>query len=522
MNKRKLAMAITLALGLGFTEIIQANEQINSQLVEEQINFPIRNIEFEGNNSISSSELKILTAPFIGEKKSIKEILEIRDIVIKEYEKKGYSFISVGIPKEVNLDGTVSFYVFENKINTITIKGNKFYSDKQIRQSLPELKEGTSPNFKILSRQLFLANDNPNRNIILDFKANNEIENKQKNVDVIINVEDKKIIQTGITIDNSGNKETGDYRTKFFIYDSSLNDRGDMLALSYTTSSDSNKVSQTGLYYQLPLIKNGDKIDFFMSKSNVNSGRIFDMFNVSGQGDNMGIHYSHYLYRSLSTKETLDFGIEKHQYKNTIDYLGMNLGVDVDASPYSITYSYSKQLQPINYSFDMSFIQNMPGGYKNNDTIYNQNRLGAKANFSIFKINSNYQITNKKGWTLNLIGEAQYSNDALIAGEQFKLGGMNSVRGYKESEFSGDSGIRFTTEIYSPIRNNQRYLFFIDQARYWRNNAQVGEKSAANLCSIGIGWRQTSKKIVNKIDLGFPLIKSDQNIKINVSSTYLF
>jgi hemolysin activation/secretion protein len=53
-------------------------------------------------------------------------------------------------------------------------------------------------------------------------------------------------------------------------------------------------------------------------------------------------------------------------------------------------------------------------------------------------------------WTLALRGNGQVASEPLISNEQFGIGGVNSVRGYREGEVFGDMGWWISAEQRTP------------------------------------------------------------------------
>jgi hemolysin activation/secretion protein len=53
-------------------------------------------------------------------------------------------------------------------------------------------------------------------------------------------------------------------------------------------------------------------------------------------------------------------------------------------------------------------------------------------------------------WRLALRIDGQWANQPLISNEQFGVGGINGVRGYREGEIFGDTGWRITSEFKTP------------------------------------------------------------------------
>ena len=84
----------------------------------------------------------------------------------------------------------------------------------------------------------------------------------------------------------------------------------------------------------------------------------------------------------------------------------------------------------------------------------------------------------------------------LISGEQFGVGGANSVRGYNERDVSDDKGLQATAEVYTPnfaktlnIEGDIRALFFYDTGQVSRNLPQPGETTSSSISSFGVGIR---------------------------------
>ena len=91
----------------------------------------------------------------------------------------------------------------------------------------------------------------------------------------------------------------------------------------------------------------------------------------------------------------------------------------------------------------------------------------------------------------------QYTHDMLVTGEQFGIGGMDSVRGFDEREVTADYGFRGTTEIYTPDFGGKtgisgarvRALAFVDWGGVFRINPAPGELQTQHISSTGLGLR---------------------------------
>jgi hemolysin activation/secretion protein len=85
----------------------------------------------------------------------------------------------------------------------------------------------------------------------------------------------------------------------------------------------------------------------------------------------------------------------------------------------------------------------------------------------------------------------------LVTGEQFGIGGMDSVRGFEEREVTADHGFRGTAEIYTPDFGGKteiggaraRALAFVDWGGGVRINPAPGEIKRQHIASGGLGLR---------------------------------
>ena len=93
----------------------------------------------------------------------------------------------------------------------------------------------------------------------------------------------------------------------------------------------------------------------------------------------------------------------------------------------------------------------------------------------------------------------QYAGQPLIAGEQFGLGGVDTVRGYEEREVLADNGLLFRGEVWTPAYTQAgfRALAFVDAGLQDVEDSLPGQADSDTPSSVGLGfryaWRRTLK-----------------------------
>ena len=100
--------------------------------------------------------------------------------------------------------------------------------------------------------------------------------------------------------------------------------------------------------------------------------------------------------------------------------------------------------------------------------------------------------------SINLLvaGSGQFSTHALLAAEEFGLGGENYGRGYDNSEVIGDHGaalkaeLQYNFETGDKLINQWQLFFFQDIGAIWNKDLGFGDAPGARtLASNGLGIR---------------------------------
>jgi len=88
---------------------------------------------------------------------------------------KGFGLHRVVLPPQ-EVGDSIRLTVVKFVIGAVTVEGSGTFGDANIRASLPELQEGRSPNFRALSVQTALANENPSKQVQVLLKESDQVE----------------------------------------------------------------------------------------------------------------------------------------------------------------------------------------------------------------------------------------------------------------------------------------------------------------------------------------------------------
>ncbi len=455
------------------------------------VTFDIVRFEVIGNRFLPDEDLANILQTYTGKARSFNDVQAAQEHLEALFRKHGFALVSVIIPEQELDQGVVKFSVVQPKIGKVIINGNKNFSADNIRSSFPALTEGETPNVDDISASLKLSNENPAKKASFALQAGEHADE----VDARINVNDQKLWKVGVTLDNSGTEETGKTHLGVNAQYANLFNSDHVLGLFYlTTVEKPSSISVYGLNYHIPLYRLGDSIDVYGSYSDVDSGTVatgVGDLQISGKGTMLGAHYNQQLTRIGQYESKLVYGLDYKAYGNSMLFSGYDLGHDVTVHPLSLSYLGNWTLDKGTAGVSLTAIHNT-GGSADEIAL---TRTGAKDDYSILRYGFDYSHGLKADWLFRLQFSGQYSADALIPGEQFGVGGSNSVRGFMEREVANDSGQLTNVEIYSPNTcsgfhaSQCRILAFYDIGHVSRNDALPGELDRESISSAGLGLR---------------------------------
>ena len=131
-----------------------------TQGLSERVEFDVIRYQIVGNNPLSESKTASILSQYIGSNRGIDDIEDAASALEAEMSTKGLSFYRVSFPPQELTDGVVDLLITQYRIGNVNVKGNSYYSERNIQSSLPLLRKGESPSTKGIARALRVANQN--------------------------------------------------------------------------------------------------------------------------------------------------------------------------------------------------------------------------------------------------------------------------------------------------------------------------------------------------------------------------
>lgn len=409
---------------------------------------------FTGHTLLDGAQLEAAVAPFRG-RRTLEELRRAAEAVQRLYAEAGYAGVVAYVPPQTG-GGTVTIAIVEGKVTRIVVPGADVDGAAATRARLPDLVEGRTPMVRRIDAQLAIANENPARPLRLLLKpgaATGEIEAE-------IGTEDAPASGFQAWFDDTGNERTGRYRLGLGWQHADVSGIGDMFGVQASTSpTKPSQVKVLSASYRRPIPAWLLVTDVYAAYSDVDAGTsptaVGDI-RFNGRGNLAGVRATRHLLRSGSLDHRLGVALDWREYLNQCDIANLPPGAcgpaeaDVAVTPLTLDYSV-RSAAGWPWSAGVAVMRNLGIGVRySDDADFDAVRPGARPGYTALRLTGNLMVPITESWQLRLRAAAQWTDDALVTGEQFGVGGPHTVRGYEERELAGDSGVLVSMELGGP------------------------------------------------------------------------
>lgn len=463
--------------------------------------FAIRGFRVEGDNPIPPADTQRVLAPFIRPDATLQTLQQATAALEAELRARGFGLHRVALPPQ-EVGDTVRLDIVKFTVGRVAIEGAQIYDEGNIRRTLPELREGESPNFKALAIQTAIANENPNKQVQVGLRESEEPDR----IDATITVKEQRPWTLGMAWSNAGSDTTGNDRFTITAGHTNLFNLDHQFVAAYTTSFEEiDDVRQFGLAYKVPLYAQGGVIGASFTRSDVVGN--FGAFTSTGAGHTLGLNYTQYLPPQGGRRSYVTVGIEDKLFDAArINDIVVPGALDRRSRPLVVGYAARTETDTSVWGYNIDLAWNTGTGENNDLASYRSEdpRIDT-VHWKALRGLVSYSAPLADTWIWTARGAFQLSPDVLISGEQFGLGGLASVRGTEiERPISGDSGLSASLEMLTPeLAPGLRLLGFVDAGTIRNHKSDNLSRPASDtLASVGVGLRFTRGAFNASADYG--------------------
>jgi hemolysin activation/secretion protein len=439
--------------------------------------FQINSVEVVGVQSIKSKEIQAVKEAYAGQCLGLNEINSLLRSLTSLYMEKGYVTTRAYLPQQDLSTGTLKIEVIEGSIESFNVDPD---SKIRVGNAFPGL-ENETLNLRDIEQGIEQLNRLSSNQVWMDLAPGSKAGFSQ--VDVHNNRQ--RFWQGNVRFDNSGSESTGEHQVRLNLSADHLLTLNDYSSITYQSDIESNssgkKSESISGHFDVPYGYWLFAFDTnFYEYENRIDGEI-ESFDTSGESNQQTLTASRVLYRGQTGKTEWINSLTRKSNENYVedaklDTSSRNLAIGKVQLRHSESLPKNQILQgSIGYKFGLDmFGSPSKGGYDDApDPEYRAlvGDLTYQKSFKVFELPATF--SSSFAW--------QHSDDVLFGSEQFGVGGLYSVRGFKTESISGRSGAYLRNEINwrHSLPSNRLNLHSISPTLSWDLGTVFNESDSA-------------------------------------------
>jgi hemolysin activation/secretion protein len=478
--------------------------------VAPDAHFDLLELDVDGNTVLDEVAIDEILEPFLGYDKKPEDVDRARAALENAYRAHGFRTVSVSIPKQSVRDGVVILKVTEARIAHLNVAGSNYHSIDAIKDEAPALAEGQVPDFTQVQKNLVALNSQADRKVTPALKAGTT----PGTVDIDLVVDDHLPLHGSLELNDRRSQDTTDLRSVATLSYDNLWQAGHSLSMSFQTAPENTEDAR--VVYGSYLARLDGPLSLLLTglRSDSNVATVGGA-NVLGKGSVFGLRGVLQLDASPGWYPSLSFGVDYKRFKNRVALGSGSFETPVEYYPISLAWSAAVRSLSAMTQLDTSLNFASPQLGSDTETIQ-LNRANARG--QMFWLRSSVARTDDwsvAGLETFVRVNGQLTDQPLISNEQMSIGGMESVRGYLESEALGDYGFSGSAELRSPsfapylgrAVDELRAFVFVDGGKVDLREVPPGQVAHFSLASTGVGLNlHFLEYVYGAVDWAEPLI----------------
>ena len=466
----------------------------------EDESFFIEYVNVEG-NTVLDAEISRLVLPFNEQKVSLENLLCLRSQITDLYLANGYTNSGAFLPNNQDLSQEiVTIQVIEGSLEDIQISGLERLQDNYIRSRL-KLATATPLNQNSIEEALELLKLNP---LIQQVNAELTTGSAPGQSILIVKVEEASAFQATIGTDNYRPPSIGSTQAIISLNHNNLVGWGDNIYAEYDRTEG---LDFYNFSYTVPVNAYDGTISFryWNSDSGIISEQ-FDEFDINSENETISFTFRQPIIKNINHELSLGLTLDRRREQTFLLDEPFSLSIAAENGTTKLTgirffqeYLNRGETSVLAVRSQFNF-----GVDLFEPTI---NNIGVDGRFFSWQGQIQWvkQLSPRVLFLTSI--DTQVTPDSLLPLEQIPIGGINSVRGYRQNKLLTDNGFIASIETQFSLLENSRALQltpFFEFGTGW--NHLLPDPDPPTLMSIGLGLRWAiTPRIGLRVDYGIPL-----------------
>ncbi len=468
----------------------------------------LQRVEVLGSTVFSPQALAAVTNPFIGKSNTLEQLTAISIAITDLYTSKGYLTSGAFLPAQDISNGVVKIQVVEGNLERISVQGLTRLQTSYVRERIATA--GQPPlNLRQVEEALQLLQLDP---LFSSVQAELSSGTTLGRSVLTVNLKEAAPLNVALLTQNRESPSVGSFGGTVALSHNNLFGLGDRLSAN-VGRTEGRTIYDVG--YEVPLnARNGTLSLRYINGSSRIIEQPFAPLDINSDSETISLGFRQPIIRTPSEEVSLGLSLDRRQSQTYLE----------DDIPYSFSVGPEDGLSRVTVlRFSQDWSNRSPSRV-----------LAARSQFSLGlgALGATINDTGTDGRFLSWIGQFQWvkslgedsfsivrvgtqlTGDSLLPLEQFSIGGVDTVRGYRQDQQIGDNGVIASFEVRLPIVRDPEGIGliqlapFLDAGTIWNSNGD--EITTNTLLSVGVGLQwQFNRLFTARLDYGIPLISVD-------------
>lgn len=410
-------------------------------------------VQFRGNTVVSTDQLNAIATPYLGRNIQYHDLEELRQKLSRYYLDLGY--VNSGVLNDGEpIDGVMHFKVIEGQLTAINVKGLENLHPRYVTQRLSKSNDGPF-NVDVLRERFQLLLADP-----LFQRMNARLLPGANPGEAILDIEVLRArpYQLQLFANNYRPPSIGSNAVGMDYSYRNLTGYGDLLGANVQSGPEFNGDTRATLSWYMPVGYAGSKISLVIDRgSSAVTEQPTAVLDIRSKLSSDDVGFSHSLLENLNQKLSIGINYIRRENRSTL------LGVPYSFTPNEVDGITKEQLwrcwQDFSYRTPVQLI-----ALRSSFTVGHNNLHNIAGLPAIDSPSNSYRLwLGQAQWTrqiqdngaqLQIRATVQRSSDHLLALDGLSVGGVNTVRGYRENQLVRDQGAYLNIEYDYPALEN--------------------------------------------------------------------
>jgi hemolysin activation/secretion protein len=448
----------------------------------------VRAIRVTGNTVFSDEELARITAPYVGREVTDEDLAALRQALTLKYVNAGYINSGAVLPDQKVVDGVIEYRIVEGTLVEVTVTGTERLRPEYVSERLA-LGAGPPLNAVALQDQLQVLLQGP---FIERINAQLLPGDQPGEARLLARVEEGPRGSLAVSVDNDLSPALGDARAVLLGQLYSLTGRGDILTGEIEQARGYTKLFAD---YGIPLSANDTTLDVFAEWERANVvEEPLTALEIKSRSSTLGLRLNYPLLRTSQQQLRLAAGFDLRSSDTELLGEGFSFSPGVEPDGQS-KVSVLRFIQDY-VARDRSQVIAARSTFSWGIDAFDSTNMGDKLpNGEFLAWLGQFQYVRRLGESdtqLLFRFDGQLSSQPLLPLEQFSVGGLRTVRGYRTNLLVRDQGYATSLELRVPVMRHEdgtpllQVAPFVDIGGAWYKGRDTPQPQTIKSAGLGL------------------------------------